>query len=360
MNSIRQVEVRLSGQIVGRIALNRSGLCAFEYDSQWLHSGFSISPFELPLREGVFIAKSSPFDGGFGVFDDSLPDGWGLIVMERYLQSKGINPANLTILDRLSYVGNLGRGALEYIPNQALMNNSDVVDFEHLSNEIEKILASDDYKGLAIEELYRKGGSPGGKRPKIFVKYAEKEWLVKFRASSDKKDIGKEEYQYSLLAKECGIEMPQTKLFEEKYFGVQRFDRHDDKKFHVVSAAGLLRADYRIPSLDYNNLFSLCKALTHSEYEMWKLYKLMVFNYLIKNKDDHAKNFAFIYKDDDWHLTPAYDILPSSGMNGYHTTSFNDSIVPKEHDVFAVAAKAGLDVNVAKKVFEEMQKMVGI
>lgn len=358
MNSLKQIEIKISDQIVGRMVLNNENLCAFEYDSQWIRNGFSISPFELPLKSGVFIAKPSPFGGGFGVFDDSLPDGWGMLVLDRFLQSKKIKLADLTILDRLSYVGNTGRGALEFYPDKTVMSNDDFIDFEKTATEIEQILRSDDYFGSEIERIYQQGGSPGGARPKVFVKFDGVDWLVKFFAEGDKKNIGNEEYQYSLLAKQCGIEMPQTRLFENKYFGVQRFDRMKSEKFHVVSASGLLRADYRIPSLDYNNLFVLCKTLTRSEFEMWKLFKVMAFNYLIENKDDHAKNFSFIYRDGDWHFAPAYDILPSDGINGFHTTSFNDSIRPDENDVFAVAAKAGLDIGKAKNLFYEIQSVV--
>ena len=114
MKSIKQIKVIYADRVVGRLALTKEGLCAFEYSAEWLASGFSISPFELPLRSGVFIAKPRPFDGGFGVFDDCLPDSWGLLILNRYLQQQGINPRNLTILDRLALVGSTGRGALEF------------------------------------------------------------------------------------------------------------------------------------------------------------------------------------------------------------------------------------------------------
>lgn len=128
----------------------------------------------------------------------------------------------------------------------------------------------------------------------IFTLYEGKEWLVKFRAKQDSKRIGLEEYEYSILAKRCGIEMQETRLFEDKYFGVERFDRTTNGKLHVVSIAGLIGADYRIPSIDYIHIFQVCATLTHNMAELWKVYRLMVFNYLIDNKDDHAKNFAFI------------------------------------------------------------------
>lgn len=360
MNSIKQIEVIYDNRLVGRLALTKEGLCAFEYSAEWLNTGFSISPFELPLRSGVFIAKSRPFEGGFGVFDDCLPDGWGLMILDRYLQQNGINPRTLSLLDRLALVGSTGRGALEFYPDKSVLSKQEYADFEKLALEAEQILDSEDYTGEGIEEFQYRGGSPGGARPKIFTRFEDKEWLVKFRAKRDSKRIGIDEYNYSLLAKKCGIEMPETRLFEDKYFGVERFDRTASGKLHVVSIAGLIGADYRLPSIDYTHIFQVCAALTHSVAEMWKVYRLMVFNYLIDNKDDHAKNFAFIYRDGDWHFAPAYDLLPSDGINGFHTTSINDSIEPTKEDLFAVAVKVGLNEKEVIEVFEKMEKYIGV
>ncbi|MCD8291054.1 MAG: type II toxin-antitoxin system HipA family toxin [Prevotella sp.] len=358
MTDIKQIEVVYEDKLVGRLALTKEELCVFEYSAEWINSGFSISPFDLPLQNGVFMAKPQPFDGGFGVFDDCLPDGWGSLILDRYLQKNGINPNLLSLLDRLALVGSTGRGALEFRPDRSVISNEDYADFENLALEAEKILDNDDYTGEGIEEFQHRGGSPGGARPKIFTRYDGKEWLIKFRAKYDPKRIGKDEYNYSLLAKKCGVEMPETRLFEGKYFGVERFDRSPDGKLHVVSVAGLINANYRLPSIDYMHIFHVCSELTHSIEEILKVYRLMVFNYLIGNKDDHAKNFAFIYHDGEWHFAPAFDLLPSDGMNGYHTTSINYSIEPTKEDLFAVAVKAGLNKKEAENLFDNMLKIV--
>lgn len=356
MNSIKQIEVVYYDKPVGRIALTKDSLCAFEYSAEWLKCGFSISPFELPLRSGVFIAKSRPFEGGFGVFDDCLPDGWGLLVLNRYLQQHNINLQSLSLLDRLALVGSTGRGAMEFRPDRSVVSEQECSDFEKLALEAERIFDSEDYTGKGIDEFQNRGGSPGGARPKISARYDGKEWLVKFRAKMDSRRIGEEEYHYSLLAKKCGVEMPQTRLFENKYFGVERFDRTPGGKLHVVSVAGLIGADYRLPSIDYLHIFRVCAALTHNVAQLWRVYRLMVFNYLIGNKDDHAKNFAFIYRDGEWHFAPAFDLLPSDGINGFRTTSINDSIDPEPEDLFAVAVKSGLNKKEAAAIFEEIEK----
>jgi serine/threonine-protein kinase HipA len=355
MNRIDSVEVTWDNRLVGRLALSKEGLCLFEYAAEQIAKGVSISPFELPLRSGVAVAKPRPFDGGFGVFDDCLPDGWGMLILDRYLQKRGVNLRSLTLLDRLSLVGSTGRGALEFRPDHSVADCGAYIDIETLSMEAEQILGSESYDGAGIEDLFTRGGSPGGARPKIFTRFDGKEWLVKFRAKGDPKNIGREEYRYSLLAKKCGVEMPETRLFEDNYFGVERFDRTPHGKLHVVSVAGLLRADYRLPSIDYSHIMQVCAALTRSTGELWKVYRLMVFNYLIGNKDDHAKNFAFLYRDGGWHFAPAFDLLPSGGINGYRTTSINDKIEPVKADLLAVAGKAGLDKGEAEEVFESMK-----
>lgn len=358
MQQIEQIAVVYHGRPVGRLALTPEGLCAFEYAAEWLSTGFAISPYELPLRPGVFVAKPHPFEGGFGIFDDCLPDGWGLLLLDRYLRQQGLDPHSLTLLDRLALVGSTGRGALEFYPDRGVLSKTEYADYEHLAREAERILGSETYMGAGIEELMQRGGSPGGARPKIFTRYEGQEWLVKFRAQHDPQEVGREEYRYSQLAKRCGIEMPETRLFQDRYFGVVRFDRRGEEKLHVASMAGLTGADYRLPSIDYLHILQVCQSLTHSLPETWKVFRLMVFNYLIGNKDDHAKNFAFVYRDGAWHFAPAFDLLPGGGINGYHTTSINDSITPTREDLLAVARQAGLPAKEAANTIDHMHTII--
>lgn len=357
MNKVNVLEVFLNKTKVGRIATTPDALCAFEYDPVYLMSGHSISPFFLPLKPGVFVAKRSPFNGGFGVFDDSLPDGWGNLILDRYLKSTGIDPAKLTILQRLALIGSTGRGALEYLPDYSEQTLKETVNFDLLAAEAYKILTTD-YTGESLDTLYKYGGSSGGARPKIFITIDNMEWLVKFKASMDPENVGQIEYAYSLLAKKCGINMPDTRLFEEKYFGVKRFDRTSCGKIHTLSAAGLLNADYRIPSLDYLDLLKLCHFLTKNMEEVYALFRLMVFNVTIKNRDDHAKNFSFQLSNGEWKLSPAYDLLPSNGFNGFHTTTVNNTGEPTLEDLKIVANKIGLSKQRATAIIEEINDVV--
>jgi len=359
MNKIEKVSVRMNGCEVGTLALTQQGLCVFQYSRSWLVDGFSISPFELPLKEEITIAKPSPFSGNFGVFDDALPDGWGLLILDRYLRSQNIDPNRLSLLEQLAYVGSAGRGALEFLPDKSGMDTSAIKSLQSIEKEIAFLLDSEDYTVGNAEELWRRGGSPGGARPKIFLNADGRQWLVKFPARQDPPSIGLEEYKYSQIAKECGIDMPETKLFDGRYFGVERFDRRNDgEKIHTVTAAGLLGADYRIPSIDYTHLMKLTRILTQSESEVWRMFRLMVFNYLINNKDDHAKNFSFVYRSGQWRLSPAYDLLPSEGINGFHTTSFNNSIEPTDNDILTIALENGLNENKAQRILNDIREIV--
>ena len=353
MDKISVIEVYIGGSRVGRLALTPESLCAFEYDAQWITGGYSISPLYLPLKNGLQIATRDPFNGGFGVFDDSLPDGWGNLILDRYLTEQGVDPYKLTILDRLALIGSTGRGALEYRPDRSIMNDGDFVDFDRLAREAEIILG-DRQGDVSVDDLYRYGGSSGGARPKIFTIIDNCHWLVKFKASLDPKNIGEIEYNYSSLARECGINMSETKLFNGKYFGTERFDRTPQDKVHTVSAAGLLNANYRIPSLDYSLLLKLTLSLTRDMRQVMQMFRLMVFNVLISNRDDHAKNFSFQYTDNAWRLSPAYDLLPSSGFNGYHTTTINGQGEPTINDVITVAKEVGINEADARNIIEEI------
>jgi serine/threonine-protein kinase HipA len=305
------------------------------------------------LQSGVFIAKREPFGVGFGVFDDSLPDGWGNLILDRYLKQKGIDVAKLLLTERLSFIGYSGRGALDFFPDRSVCATDEFVDFDRLASEAERMLTSD-YTGDMLETLYKYGGSSGGARPKIFITVDNRQWLVKFKAQIDPVGIGGKEYDYSLLAKRCGINMPETRLFEGKYFGVERFDRRPEGKVHTVSAAGLLHADYRIPSLDYEMLLKLCLNLTRNIEEVYALFRLMVYNIVISNRDDHAKNFSFQCYGGNWHLSPAYDLLPSNGFNGYHTTTINGCGEPSMKDVQQVASSVGLNHNKVDEIIEQV------
>lgn len=368
MDRINKLEVFYQQQKVGMLALYRERLAAFEYDKEWIADGFSISPFSLPLAQSVWIPKQSAADGLFGVFADSLPDGWGRLLVDRLLLRNHINPAKVDSLSRLSIVGSSGMGALTYRPETDFVTECHKVDFDRIAEECGKILKTDYAENL--DELFRLGGSSGGARPKILTQIDGEEWLVKFPSSEDKNSIGRQEYEYSLCAKKCGIEMEETRLFPSEicqgYFGTRRFDRRKDEsgkteRVHMISAAALLETSHRIPNLDYHILMKLTLELTKDFTEVERLFRVMCFNVFAHNRDDHSKNFTYLYREKEsrWVLSPAYDLTYSYSIGGEHATTVDgEGKNPGMKELLAVAKQIGMKEAKARTIAEEVRDRV--
>lgn len=332
MNKNRKLDVYYKNSHVGTLAETADKRIAFQYDREWIRTGFSISPLSLPLSNEVFVPGENSrerFGGLFGVFADSLPDSWGELLLDRYLSSIGINRENISTLDRLAYVGTSGMGALEYVP--AKNTDFDIIgsklNFDEIAKGCNELLSSKPYE--KIDMLYKLGGSSGGTRPKIFLSEQGKEWIVKFPAKNDPDISGKREYDYSLCAKKCGITMTETQLVNsavcEGYFKTERFDRQNGEKIFTATFAGILEADFRAPSCDYETFMKLTRALTKdNQTDREQVFKIMCFNVMTHNNDDHTKNFSFQYTENQgWRLAPAYDLTYSDTYWGEHTTSVN-------------------------------------
>ena len=352
MNRVDKLTVFYHGQPVGDMVLADNRLAAFEYNKNWLLDGFSISPFSLPLEKKVFMPKYDPFEGLFGVFADSLPDGWGRLLVDRLLRKKGLDPARVGVLTRLAIVGEAGMGALSYKPTVLLENVEKNLSYDEISTECKKLLQEEMTDELDF--LFAKGGSSGGARPKIMTTIDDEPWLIKFPSTYDRKNIGELEYKYALCAKKCGIQMTDVKLFPSSkcsgYFGTKRFDFIEGQggmvRVHMVSAAGLLETSHRIPNLDYDLLMKLTLKLTRDMEECKKLFRLMCFNVFAHNRDDHSKNFTYIYVEQEkrWVLSPAYDLTYSNSIGGEHaTTVHGEGRGPGMADILEVAKTIGLN-----------------
>ena len=362
---IDRLTIKYHGEVVGILSLTPDNrLCVFEYSRNWLSHGFSLSPLELPLKPGLFIAKPTPFYGNFGIFEDSLPDGYGRYLLHRALMREGIDDRNLTSIDRLSMVGSGGMGALCYEPATELSKEEELSDFELLQEKALEVLREqqDTDAGLL---LYNSGNS-GGCRPKAVFSDHEGYWLVKFRHTYDPKDMGLQEFRYNEVAIRCGINVPDFKLTAGKYFTTRRFDLTDEgERIHTATAGGLLCVSLSQPVLDYVNLLSLTGYLTQNPKDVEEMYRRMVFNYLTDNKDDHCKNFSFLVRKNDvgkwsWHLAPAYDLtLCTEGYNGQHATSVNHTAFPTLKDFITVGTKTKMSEKRCREIFDEVYMNCG-
>ena len=365
MKRIDKLTVKYNGINVGTLSLTPDNrLCAFEYDKTWLTEGFSISPLELPLKQGLFIANAEPFYGTVGIFEDSLPDGYGRYLLHKALLKEGIDDRNLTSLDRLSIVGNSGMGALTYEPVTKLSKESETLDFDLLQEKALEVLKEQQDTDAGFL-LYNSGNS-GGCRPKAIFTDDEGHWLVKFRHTYDPQDMGLQEFHYNEVARKCGINVPDFKLTNGKYFTTRRFDLTENgEHIHMATAGGLLGISLSNPVLDYSNLLALTGYLTQRPADVEEMYRRMVFNYLTDNKDDHCKNFSYTVKKDNrgkwrWHLAPAYDLtLCTEGYNGQHATSVNGTGRPILQDFIAVGTKIKITEKRCREIFQEVYDNCG-
>lgn len=361
MRHVNKLTVKYNNKIVGTLAMFDKFHAAFEYNNEWIANGFSIDPLNLPLYKKLFTPDVDTFDGLFGVFNDSLPDGWGRLLFDRKLVQNRIDPNSLNPLDMLSLIGNSGRGALEYCPAQNETLETNNVDLDYVAEECAKIFESQPSRDF--EYIYKMAGSSGGARPKVFCKINNEDWIVKFPSSLDPKNICQMEYDYFKCAQNCGIEVPDFQLLTtakgKKYFAIKRFDRNSGSgKTHMISASSLFNVSHRVPALDYNNLFEATAFITKNCVETKRLYKLMCFNVFAHNRDDHSNNFTFVY-DGEWRLSPAYDLTYSSSLNGEHATTINgEGLAPSIDDLLAVAKTAGLPRKWAKDQASSIQEIV--
>lgn len=351
-------------QYVGRLLRHERKLL-FEYDPIYIVSGVSISPFKLPLKSGIFLPEEQCFEGLFGVFNDSLPDGWGRLLLDRTVEKLGIRRYELGALDRLAFVGHYGMGALSYEPTK-----EDLLKNPHLDHvPLLDVLAEESRQILAGEiddifpELLMLNGASAGARPKIVadvshdkksIIYGSKTsedtydaWIIKFASLNDPKDIGAIEYAYSLMAKDAGIHMPETYLFsceKGQYFGAKRFDRRGKNRIHMHSLSGLIHADYRIPALDYDTILSVVMMLTKKMICVEQAFLLACFNVFTHNRDDHSKNFSFVLDDQNqWWLSGAYDLTFSYGPQGEHqTTIMGEGRSPSREHLEKLGIKHGI------------------
>lgn len=377
------LDVLMDGRAVGRLAKdpNQRGSIWFEYDPEWIKSGYALSPFPpFALRAGAFKPLSKVFEGLHGVFNDSLPDGWGLLLMDRALKKiLDWDRHDIEPLDRLAYIASRAMGALEFRPAMERGQTDSAVSLASLAES--SLLIQEGSADDVLGAMYIHGGSPGGARPKVTVAIERgtdkcmsgfgaipenfDHWIVKFRArDADPPSMGRIEMAYARMADAAKVDMPPTRLISvkvrgkrEDFFAVQRFDREGNVKKHVISLGGMLEASHRMPSMDYGDLLKATLMATKDAREVNKAFRLMVFNVLAHNKDDHVKNFAFIRNVGGWAMSKAFDLTFSTGMSGQHTTSISGEGLPRLEAIAKVARDMQIKdwLDTVKEVFAAVE-----
>jgi len=348
---------------------------AFEFAGDFISSGLNPAPFRLPVRNGLSVYDRSGNMDTFGLFDDSLPDGWGRKIVDRmFMKREGRLP---TLTERLMCVGRTGKGALVYEPaDEAAAAAKEEFDLAALADDAMAFDAGESEDSLP--RLRRAGGSSGGARPKAYVGYnpatgevcAEspilprgfEHWIVKFNTRRDGADAGEREFLYYRAALEAGAEMAPSRIVETKagkFFMTRRFDRTGNGgRLHMASAAGLLHADFRIPGDEYAVLFRLTDALTHDHSAKLELFRRACLNVIAHNRDDHLKNFSFLMDvDGRWRPSPFYDFTYSDGPNGWQTLSVaGEGANPGEEDLRRLAKTVGLERGESESVLDRVRE----
>ncbi len=374
---IESLDVMLWGETVGTLVSTNKGygsqIC-FYFDRYFVTRGLDISPLRASIK-GVAAQNGLPiypdedkiFGGLPSFIADSMPDHWGNTVFNEWAKANNIRQRDLTILDRLAYIGRRGMGALEFVPpTSEAMEKSFKVEIAQLSELAQKALtkAKDFHTvfspGLAIESLFKVGTSAGGRRPKAVInlnpetgecysgQVAAPEagytpMIIKFDEHSGVPTT-RIEYSYYLMVLAAGINIMPSRLLEsdgEAHFLTERFDRRAGEKIHVQTLAAMCPT-----ANSYEDLFDTALRLNLPPQEIQQLYRQMVMNVLAANVDDHNKNFSFLMdKDGVWQIAPAYDFTftvdPSAPyyVNRHSMTINGENQNISRNDLSAVAKR---------------------
>ena len=360
---------------VGRLAW-RDHRALFEFDPDFIARSLSLSPLRLPLVTGVQAAPREPFRGLFGLFADSLPESYGRLLTDRRLRSLGRDPNILTPLDRLALVGEGGFGGVRFLPADDIEAETlPVADLDRLQAEALAVIAGEPSDFLAM--LQRLGGSAGGARPKAQLWLSDTSdraqtkpapgldaWLVKFRAPTDPDDIGGLEAAYAAMAAAAGIDVAPFRLLPSKtglgHFASRRFDRDAAGPLHLHSLAGLIEADPDGASVSYREYLRVTQFLTRDIRAVEAAFRRMVFNVAAHNRDDHARNHAFLMDGSGhWRLSPAFDLTFAPGPGGEHylAVAGEGRAVTRDH-LESEGRAAGLSSKRMSLVIEEVRAAV--
>lgn len=404
-------KVKMFGMNVGAVRWDSSyEVARFEYDAQFAGKGIEPSPLMMPVQQGRIYSfgnlNRETFNGLPGMLADSLPDTYGCALFDKWLTLTGRTVGNP--IETLCFLGQRCMGALEFEPATGPASADMKIEIDSLVEVAKKALSKKEEFGAnldidrkaAIAEILRLGTSAGGQRAKAIIAYNKDTgevrsgqvpapegfdyYLIKLDGVSaeagfkETENFGRLEYSFSLLAKECGIEMTDCSLIEENgraHFLTKRFDRANGEKIHMQTLCGIAHYDFRLRrAYSYEQAFNVMRRLRLPYSQAEEMFLRMVFNVVIRNQDDHTKNISFLMdKTGKWTLSPAYDIgfayNPKGSWTDTHQMSINgkfDDITRQDLLVCAAANNIKNAAEIIDKVCEttakwpEMAKNCGV
>lgn len=399
----KTVSVKLWGTVVGYLHEEESGIIGFQFDKDFLKSRIEISPVKMPLSNRTYSflnLREETFYGLPGMVADSLPDKFGNIVINKYLEAQGRTSDSLSTIEKLCYTGKRGMGALEYEPAQNLEFESKEFDLDALTKLASDILTEKEslhikHDSNMMSQLMECSSSVGGARAKTLIAWNPETddvrsgqidagngyeyWLLKFdniRNNKDKDETPDEneytkvEYAYYLMAKAAGINMSECRIYNENgssHFMTKRFDRIGQKgeKIHMQTLCAIAHMDFNLPrTYSYEDAFGIMKKLKLPYSDFVELFRRMVFNDYAKNFDDHTKNISFLMdKKGVWSLSPAYDVTfaykrDSIWVNAHQMLINGKSENITKEDLLAVARNVGIKNQDAQKCINAVESAI--
>jgi len=392
-NPVSVIEVWLWGRRIGALAHDYDQYSVFEYDPEFRKTGLEVAPFVMPLSQAVhhaaeFHLPRKMFDGLPGMIADSLPDSFGNLLVRKYMEGLRIDIGQITPLDRLAYVGARGMGALTYRPAwKDEERESTAIDMRRLVEQSHLALNNrlSDMKGAdALREILRVGTSAGGAQAKAVVGWNRRtdeflagtgdlpngfeHWIVKF-SPPELPMAGEQEFEVYRRATSAGIRMNECRLYEldgRRHFMTRRFDREGNRRLHMQTLGALRHVGVASPvqQRNYELLFDTCAKLNLGYESLEQMFRRMAFNVYNEETDDHAKNFAFLMREDGrWELAPAYDLTGChfsvadrafQAWTNVHALSVNGKTgLIGDSDLLAVAERFG--IGTAEDILREVK-----
>lgn len=383
-------KVKMFDMNVGTVRWDSSyEVARFEYDAQFAGKGIEPSPLMMPVQQGRIYSfgnlNRETFNGLPGMLADSLPDTYGRALFDKWLTLTGRMVGNP--IETLCFLGQRCMGALEFEPATGPASADMKIEIDSLVEVAKEALSKKEEFGAnldidrkaAIAEILRLGTSAGGQRAKAIIAYNKDTgevrsgqvpapegfdyYLIKLDGVSaeagfkETENFGRLEYSFSLLAKECGIEMTDCSLIEENgraHFLTKRFDRANGEKIHMQTLCGMAHYDFRLRrAYSYEQAFNVMRRLRLPYSQAEEMFLRMVFNVVIRNQDDHTKNISFLMdKTGKWTLSPAYDIgfayNPKGSWTDTHQMSINDKFDDITRQDLLVCAAANNIKNAAE------------
>ena len=398
---VERIEVYVWNKFVGALALDPGiGYYVFAYDKEFGRSGIQLAPLRMPAddSEKLYAFTDLPEETYRrlpAMLADALPDEFGNALIDKYLAEKGLPKSNITSLDRLAYMGKRAMGALEFKPSRGPRTPS------HTALEMNKLvtlarkavsgnLEGDSSAEAALRSIIEVGTSANGARAKAVIGWNRttheirsgqfelpsgfEHWLLKFDGMGQDRELGTSqnygriEYAYYLIARQAGIDMPESRLLEENdraHFMTRRFDREDDgAKHHLQSLCAMDHLDFKKKSANsYEQLFMTMRQLKLGHSADVEAFRRMALNVMGRNCDDHTKNFSFLLRQGGaWALSPAYDITfahnPKGEWTNQHLMSVNGKFGDiKRDDCLALADRFG--IGEAPTLLKEVRTALG-